>query len=450
MRNITLKQLAVWCNGTLSNGSNENLILDLVTIDSRAAQQNTLFVALKGEQVDGHKFALNVVANESNAALVNIKSKLDAPNLIFVNDTILALGQLAREYRNTLHMPLVGITGSNGKTTLKEMLKSICNYQFGADAVLATSGNLNNHLGLPLTLLAINPNHKVAILEMGMNHSGELGYLSDIAHVDYALINNVMLAHAGHFNSLNAIAKAKGEIFDGLRASSTALIQTNDPFIALWRSKLQDKNSKIYEFGEAGSECFIKCKNVDGSYTYSTSIGEVNIKLNILGEHNYTNALNVIALALNLGCSLENIKLGLENYTGYSGRLEKKTAFNGALIVDDSYNANPDSVKAALAAVKDLPKPLWFIFADIKEQGEKADKEHANLGEYMNGCHLDMLLTVGEMALFANQEFEGYKQHFSSNADIIQFCQKNLPASGTLLLKGSNSMNLKEIVSALS
>ena len=447
---LTLEQLATMANGVLSVGSDHQLLINNVVIDSRLASDNCLFVAIKGQTNDGHQFVNSFLNQSRSGALVDKKyfqssTTKEIPNLIFVDDTIKALGMIAHEYRKTLSIPVVGITGSNGKTTVKEMLKSICESQFGVGHVLATDGNYNNHIGMPLTLLRVNKNHKVALLEMGMNHTGELTYLSNIANPNIATINNIMLAHVGHFHDLNDIAKAKGEIFSGLLDNGIACINQTSIYRDLW---LKHPGKSIY-FGEKGTICYIKKIEDGGKFSLDGVLGEIKCNLQVLGEHNKLNALTAAALAINLGCSAKSIQDGLNNYTGFKRRLERKEAFNGALLVDDTYNANLDSTKAAILAIKNLPKPHWFVFGDLKEQGKYASEVHLKVGEFAFENGIECLLTFGEDSKLANSVFKGAKMHFTEIQDIVEYCFKHLPKDATLLIKGSNSMNLNEFVSKI-
>ncbi len=447
--NLFSHELAKLSNGIESSHFNSAVSINSVVIDSRKAQGNSLFVAIKGDNHDGHDYVAGVLENPTNFALVNHDYPHQLPNLIRVADTIAALGLLAQGYRQRFKLPLVAITGSNGKTTVKEMLKSVCECAFGREQVLATSGNLNNHLGMPLTLLELNTKHQVAIIEMGMNHSGELDYLSQLAQPTLAAINNVMFAHAGHFKSLTAIAKAKGEIYNGLSPVGIACLNLGSEFSALWQEQLINLGRQIFPYATTASGCYLEAIDDTGGH-YVTPAGKLLVKLQVLGKHNYDNALTVIALALNLGCSLADIKSGLEQYSGYKGRLERKRAFNGALIIDDTYNANPDSVLAALAAVAGLAKPLWFIFGDLKELGAREVEFHQQIGQALTKFGVNRLLTIGNLAKSAADCFGGEKIHFESNQDIVKYCTLQLPESATLLIKGSNSMNLAEIAALLS
>lgn len=448
MEKLTIQQIIAATAGVVACEIDVQAVIEHIAIDSRNLKDHSLFIAIKGETNDGHDYVAKVLENTSNYALVSNNYPLDLPNLVRVADTTLALGQIAAYYREQFDIPVVAITGSNGKTTVKEMLRSICQQQFGSEAVLATSGNLNNHWGMPLTLLGIGTQHKVAIIEMGMNHAGELDYLTKLAKPTLAAINNVMFAHAGHFTCLADIAAAKGEIYHGLPSNGVACVNVSNQFADTW---LNDdvKVDNICRFGNSDSQFHIAHINNDGAL-YKTSLGDIQIKLNILGRHNYDNALTAIVLAINLGCSSASIKHGLESYTGYKGRLERKRAFNGALIIDDTYNANPDSVAAALQAIQELPQPYWFIFADLKELGDNEIAFHHEIGKLAQHNHIDKLITVGSLSRYAAESFNGDKIHFEQNEDVVKYCTTNLPINATLLIKGSNSMRLFDVAKQLT
>ncbi|MCC2626247.1 MAG: UDP-N-acetylmuramoyl-tripeptide--D-alanyl-D-alanine ligase [Burkholderiales bacterium] len=456
--NLTLIEVAKMCGGELSPNSDEQLLINNVVIDSRKAVDNTLFVAIIGEKQDAHEFIAEL--HQSNTKVASLVSRnqvlklnipeiiTQLPNLIYVEDTVKALGKLAGSYRQQFDIPIVGITGSNGKTTVKEMLKLICDYQFGAMHVLATEGNLNNHLGVPLSLFKLNSSHKVAILEMGMNHAGELDYLSNLAKPTITIVNNVRLAHAGFFNAIEDIARAKAEIYHGLVDNGVACINVLEPLYSIFEQNIAPKIKRFY-YGNNSTVCYIKTSSANGEMCVVTPKGDLKVTLQVLGEHNQKNALSAIAIALNLNCDRLNVEKGLNDYKGFARRLEKKTAFNGALIIDDSYNANQSSVEAAILAIKGLPKPHWLILADLKELGKFGNQAHEEIGRFAAGNEIDKLLTIGELAEIANTSFTGDKLHFKSNQDVVKYCLNNLPKTATLLIKGSLSTNLKEVVNSL-
>ncbi|MFN7095275.1 MAG: glutamate ligase domain-containing protein, partial [Burkholderiales bacterium] len=254
----------------------------------------------------------------------------------------------------------------------------------------------------------------------------------------------------GFFNSLTEIAQAKGEIYSGLTLGGLACMNLAEPLHAVWQASLPQYEITQFSYGTPGSSCYLAKAKDDGSIIISTNQGNLQTKLQVLGKHNCYNAVTAAALAVNLNCSLEAISQGLANYAGYKGRLQPKAAFNGALIIDDSYNANPDSVKAAIIAIQNLPKPHWFIFADLRELGKFSSKFHQEIGQFAANNGIDMLLTVGEMAAITNASFNGKKMHFSSNQDIVEYCLHYLPVTATLLIKGSNSMGLGTLVEQLT
>lgn len=445
---IKADQILKMSKGIANDKFNHDEIINNIIIDSRQASKNSLFVAVKGENHDGHNYLAKVVCEPTNFAMVDETFISDLPNLIRVKDTTKALGVLASNYRQLFNIPIVAITGSNGKTSVKEMLRSVCICEFGTEQVLANIGSLNNHWGTPLTLLELNQEHKVAIIEMGMNHSGELTYLSKLTKPTMAIINNVMFAHAGFFKSINDIAAAKGEIYSGLSNDGLACVDVSSQFSSSWLDYLTKHDIPVFKYGAKDTNCYIKEINFN-SATYVTPQGEITISLKILGQHAYVNALTVIVLALNLRCSLSAIKKGLESYQGYKSRLERKIAFNGAIIIDDSYNANPDSVKAALQAIQELPKPYWVILSDMKELGKFELEFHKEIGLQMNEYQISKLLTVGDLAKHAAKYFRGDKIHFAHNQDIVQYCLLNLPQEAVVLVKGSKATHIYEVVEKL-
>lgn len=445
--NLTLAKIAQFCDGSLSSHSDPNQLIDSLTIDSREIDRNGIFVAIIGQSQDGHKFVESALQKGAVAAIVNKDFPHQLPNLIYVDDTTKALGMIAHNHRMQFEIPVVAITGSNGKTTVKEMLKSVCIESYGANAVLASTASLNNQWGVPLTLLQLTKEHEVAILEMGMNHPGELDYLSKLAQPTVAVVNNVMRAHYGFFNSLEEIAKAKFEIFNGLASDGVACINPNISYADLALDKIKQLPVKLYEYGVEGSNLYY-VKDAQEK-TIVTKSSEIHPKLRVLGEHNYDNALTVVALAKNIGCNKLQIEKGLYNFKGYTSRLEPKTAFNGAMIIDDSYNANPDSVKAAILAIDRLPKPHWLILGDLRELGEHSAQFHQEIGKFAKDNQIDVLITVGEDSRYATEHFDGVSVHFATNAEVVDYCLTLLPPNATLLIKGSKSMKLNEVVNRL-
>jgi len=422
-----------------------------VGIDSRHVVPGQLFVALKGEHFDGHDFARQAIAEGATAVLVNHEILGVTPALV-VNDTYQALGELAAYQRSQMNLPLVAITGSNGKTTVKEMLASIlraaCQHP---EQVLATQGNLNNHIGLPLTLLKLQPQHRYAVAEMGMNHSGEISYLSHIAKPNVAVINNAASAHIGELGSLQAIANAKAEIIDGLEADGVAVINADDDFAPLWKAAAN--GHKVISFG-------LKNKaDVSAHYLLEASTSKLEIKipqnvfkvnLPVSGLHNVSNALAATAAALALGITQTAIVQGLESYMGVPGRLQHLTGLNGALVIDDTYNANPGSMKAAIDVLMAQAGAKILVLGDMGEMGDGAEALHADIGHYAKASGINTLLTLGTLGAHISQAFGSGARHYESVEDLSADLLAHMTANGVVLVKGSRFMKMERIVKAIT
>ena len=442
--NLTLENIAKLCNGRLSPASNKNLLIKNITTNSKETGENKLFIALKGSKFDGNDFIKNFLINDLSGAITNMD--LNIANLVIVNDTQLALELFATNYRKLFNVKCVIITGSNGKTTVKNLIKNICIEEYTEECVIATEGNLNNHIGLPLTLLKLNHKHKILILEAGMNHSGELNKLTKISAPDVAVVSNVFLTHIGQFTDIDAIAEAKFEIYNGLNTNGVALINQHLSYAEQWFSRLRHSNPVYY--GDTNSICCIKSIEQHGA-TVTTKLGDIKFKLKILGEHNYYNALTSIAVCLNLNCKLSSIKNGLEKYGGYTRRLEIKSGYKNCIIIDDTYNASLSSVIAAIKTMKNFPKPHWLILGDCLEVGKYEQEIHELIGDAANDNNIDFLITYGKSTSYTNQKFKLSKKHCIDISEIVDFCFDQLPFNATVLVKGSNSMNLDLVVNKL-
>lgn len=449
--NLTLKEICNVTNSVKHSLTNLEAFVTEVVINSKEIKPGSLFVAIEGLNHDGHNYIQEAFEKGAVAALVCAESSNIKPNsthLIYVDDTVKALGDIAKYYRKKFNIPVIAVTGSNGKTTIKEMLRSIFAYQLKPENVLASSDNFNNHLGLPLSILKLRPSHKVAIFEMGMSDFGEISYLTHLASPTIAAVNNVLRAHIEAFDGLMGIAKAKGEIYSGLAENSIACININEPMHKVW-FEMVPRLAKIIEYGNNKTSYYFEYDEVNQNALFVTPQGRVTIKLKVLGIHNYNNALTALILAMESGCSLENITKGLIEFPGFKQRLEQKTAFNGALIIDDTYNANPDSTKAAILTLKHFPKPHWFILGDLKGLGEEAPNYHLEVANYLNEHKIEKLLTIGELTKFAHNGFKGAKEHFDTQEQIVEYCLNNLPVNATLLIKGSRTMALENVVNKL-
>ena len=418
-----------------------------VGTDSRQVNKGQLFVALKGENFDGHDFASQAIEQGAAAVLVS-NTNTGAEPVLVVDDTCKALGELAAYWRSKFNMPLAAITGSNGKTTVKEMIASILRAACGqAEEVLATVGNLNNHIGLPLTLLKLNAQHRYAVAEMGMNHTGEISYLSKIAKPTVALINNAGNAHIGELGSFEAIAKAKGEIFEGLAETGTAIINTDDVFAPLWLSLAGQR--KVMTFGmknKADVSANYQLHATASDIEITTPQGAIKVSLPTPGLHNVMNALAATSAALAMGVTLKDVAEGLENYAGVKGRLQQKAGLNGALVIDDTYNANPMSMKVAIDVLMAMPGEKLLVLGDMGELGDNAAEMHAEIGSYAKASGLKSLFALGEMSVDMAKAFGSGARHYATPQALTADLQKQMKQGVNVLVKGSRFMAMERVV----
>ena len=424
-----------------------------VTTDSRNVGRGDLFVAIKGPRFDGHDFVEQAWADGAVAVMVSNWSeaeRLGVPALI-VDDVRLAYGRLAAWWRSLFTMPLTAITGSNGKTTVKEMIAGILRAYAGEDSVLATRGNLNNDIGVPTMLLQLQPGHCFAVIEMGMNHPGEIAYLSGIAKPDVALVNNAGTAHIGEVGSVEAIARAKGEIFSGLDASGVAIINADDAFADYWRSLVGDRT--IVDFGLARSASVsarYELSETGSLVTLRTPEAEFAVTLQVPGIHNVKNALAAATVAYVLGIPAQKIAEGLHIYIGVAGRLKPHRLASGDVVIDDSYNANPESAQAALSVLGASHGQRIFVLGDMGELGDAAPSIHAELGEFARRAGADRLLALGSMSSEAVRAFGEGAAHYGDVEQLITALRSMLDGSTTVLVKGSRFMRMERVVKALT
>ena len=426
-----------------------------VSTDSRKIAAGDLFVALRGENFDGYKFVPGAIRDGAVAAVVNADSYEANPSvfdsrhsILIVEDTRLALGQLAAYWRRKFEVPLVAITGSNGKTTVKEMLASILRIAAGGDdAVLATKGNLNNDIGMPLTLLQLNARHRYAVIEMGMNHPGEIDYLTNIACPDVALVNNASGAHLEGLGSVEAVAQAKGEIFAGLDDHGTAAINADDVHAPLWRALAGTRS--LLEFGLDGdADISGSWRPEDGGLHLDvrTPQGGFSVQMQVPGEHNARNALAATAAAIAVNVPLQTIAEGLGRFDGVAGRLQRKVARRGAVLIDDTYNANPASMRAAIGVLAQVSGKRIFVLGDMGELGEGAAAFHAEIGGEAKRAGIEKLYALGELSRDAVREFGDGARHFERIEELLAELDKELDADVTVLVKGSRFMKMERVV----
>jgi UDP-N-acetylmuramoyl-tripeptide--D-alanyl-D-alanine ligase len=448
----------------------EDRAFESVGSDTRTLAARALFVALKGERFDGHAFLAQAAAREAAGALVQQQGPgaqdpgLELP-LVVVDDTRRALGALGAYWRGRFSLPLVAVTGSNGKTTVKEMLAAIMREALDESPVtshrspvtgrqsrvLATRGNLNNDIGVPLTLLEINSGHRCAVIEMGMNHAGEIRYLARLARPDVALVTNAGPVHLEFFESVAAIARAKGEIFEELPARGTAVINADDRHAPLWRDLAAGR--RVVEFGlerSAAVTARYALRFLDSEIVVKTPLGEAAALLRAPGVHNVRNALAASAAAVALSVPAPKIAAGLARFAGVGGRLQRKAAAQGATLIDDTYNANPESARAAIAVLAQAPGRKVLVLGDMGELGAGAREAHAGIGAGAREAGIDRLLALGELSADAAHAFGAHARHYTRVEELITEVQRALAPDVTVLVKGSRFMRMERVVAALS
>lgn len=418
-----------------------------VSTDSRSIVRDELFVALKGPIFDGHAYVDQVRVRGAVAALVAQPVEVDIAQIV-VGDTMWAYGLLAQFWRSRFNVPVISLTGSNGKTTVKEMLRSILVVHFGSEeAVLATEGNLNNNIGLPQMLLQLDDAHRVAVLEMGMNHLYEIDYLTRLAVPDVALIIMAGTAHIGELGSRESIAQAKGEIYAGLRSDGVACINIDDRFAPYWRGLAGDARRAL-TFGTTTGADVHGILGV-GGVTIEAGGESIVASLQVLGEHNQRNAIAAAAGAFALNVPLAAIARGLENFGGVDGRLRTWRGHNSATIVDDTYNANPDSMQAAVAVFAEKSGNRLLVLGDMGELGNDAVRMHADIGAAAAAANIDGLFVLGDMAQHYASAFGPKAFHAKSVDELIAMIKPRLDSNTTVLVKGSRFMKMERVVHAL-
>lgn len=419
-----------------------------ICTDSRSIQPGDLFIALRGEKFDGGTFAAQALQQGAAGVVLDAAQAPELAAAIRVDDTRLALGRLAAAWRRRFAIPVVAVTGSNGKTTVKEMLAAILRVETGSDAaVLKTEGNLNNDIGLPLMLLRLRGTHQFAVLEMGMNHTGEIDYLTRLARPDVALVNNAMTAHVGFLGSIENIARAKGEIFNGLTDAGIAVFNADDPHAGLWR----EINARrcVVDFGirqPASVRGHHQPREFGSTLAVTLPHACLEIALQVPGEHNAMNALAAAAAAFALDVSLRSIDVGLSGFSGVKGRLQRKPALHGSTFLDDTYNANPDSVKAALAVLAQQPGRKVLVLGDMGELGADAVAMHAQIGQAARAAGVDRLLALGDLSTETVAAFGAGAMHFERIQELLAELENELAPGTTVLVKGSRFMQMERVV----
>jgi UDP-N-acetylmuramoyl-tripeptide--D-alanyl-D-alanine ligase len=438
--------------------------IDSISTDSRAIESGSLFIALKGERFDAHQFLDAVSTAGASAALIDDEQA--CPNqlpAVCVADTRMGLGDFAAAWRQQFVLPLVVVTGSNGKTTVKEMIAAIFNAAVGKEATLVTSGNLNNDIGLPLTVLRLREHHRLAVIELGMNHPGETAYLTKIAKPTIALINNAQREHQEFMETVDAVAHEHADAIASLPADGIAVFPADTSFSVEWRKKASGRRSIDFVLNGLAAVSGILLKN--GTLEIKTSDGVINVRLSVLGEHNLRNALAATAVALAAKVDLEAIRLGLESFQAVSGRM-MANQLGACLLIDDSYNANPDSVRAAIDALSQASQKTCLVLGDMGEVGSKGPEFHYEVGAYAAERGIVHLWALGEQTQASVRGFNEFNVRMGSNNAAIHFetiealnarvatvtelfTEGSVTQPYAVLVKGSRFMRMERIVAAL-
>ncbi|MFI8751061.1 UDP-N-acetylmuramoyl-tripeptide--D-alanyl-D-alanine ligase [Vreelandella lionensis] len=425
-----------------------SLPISAVVTDTRKVVPGCLFIALKGPRFDGHEFVEHAKEQGAAAALVEREVDSALPQLVCA-DTRLGLGLVARAWRQRFILPLVAVTGNSGKTTVKEMTAALL---APLGCVLATAGNLNNDIGAPLTLLRLSSEHQAGVIELGANHLGEIAWTSQLTAPQVAIITNVTGAHVGEFGGMGQIAQAKSEIFSGLSGHGTAVINRDDRYYAFWAACAAPRQIVSYGLHD-DADVHARALSCDPQGRYAFTLvahGQImgEVQLPLIGKHNVSNALAASAAALALGVTPEHVVTGLSGLTSLSGRLSVVPGLRNATLLDDTYNANPGAVKAALDALASFPAPRWCALGAMGELGSESQALHAEIGRYAASLGIDTLLTFGEAARAASSAF-GRGQHFDDHETLVRHVINTLPPNTTLLVKGSRSAGMETVIAAL-
>lgn len=430
-----------------------------VHTDTRTLQPGDLFVALKGERFDANAFLADARAGGAAAAIAH--GGLDAAGLpgIEVPDSLAALGALATGWRTQFHLPLIGVTGSNGKTTVTQMIASVLRAWQG-EAAFATQGNFNNDIGVPLMLMRLRASHRAAVIEMGMNHPGEIATLAAMAQPTVALVNNAQREHLEFMHTVEAVARENGSVFASLPADGVAVFPAGDAYTGLWQSlAMQQTGRRTVTFGDGGD---VRCAQATwerGAWavTLATPRGEITTRLHIAGRHNVTNALAATACTLAAGAPVAAIAQGLRDFTPVKGRsraFSVSVAGRDITVVDDTYNANPDSMHAAIQVLAELPGPQLLVMGDMGEVGDQGPQFHAEAGALAREAGIPTMFALGaqsEQAASAYGDGQGgVARHFNDMGALQDAVRQALPMVGSVLVKGSRFMKMEQVVEAIT
>ena len=453
MITLSLSQIASILEAQLIGDG--NVTIENVSTDSRKAVKKGLFFALKGENFDAHDYVMKAAEQGCVAVVVEHPTEGNITQLI-VKDSRLALGQLAKWLREKINPKVVAMTGSSGKTTVKEMTASILQQSaVDFDDVLFTQGNFNNDIGVPLTLLRLTEKHKFAVIELGANHIGEIAYTTALAQPDVALVNNVMAAHLEGFGSLEGVATAKGEIFRGLTQHGVAIINKAHNYSQKWQAEIGDHSVQYFAYDDPQADYYaenIVFSEQGTAFVLHTPQGNVQIDSPYLGEHNVSNALAATALTMNVGATLAQVKKGLERPSLVKGRLFPIVPCENLLLLDDSYNANVGSMKSAISVLQKYPAFRVFVVGDMAELGDNTPLCHQDVGEFARAAKLDLVISFGRDSAAISAVNLG--RHFTDKKELVAYLtpiikQQLTQQKVVVLVKGSRSMKMEDVIDLL-
>lgn len=446
---MTLSLLAKKLDGELIGA---DLEFSRVSTDTRKNVQGTLYLALAGENFDGNHFVDEAAQKGACAAIVSKDFSSTIP-LLKVADTHLALGEISAINRKRCEARVIALTGSQGKTTVKEMLGAIlCN----TGETLITDANLNNTIGVPLTLLRLEEKHEFAVIEIGANSAGEIDFSAQITQADIAVITNASAAHIEGFGSLQGVVSAKGEIIDALGAKGLLVLNADDDHVGEWIERAGDTRTVFFSTDSAQESADYNCSNVNlstgghVSFNLLTPIGQRRISINLLGVHNVVNAMAAAAVAIEAGASLDDVESGLGSLRPLMGRMNPVAGINDCCLLDDSYNASPSSFKAAIDVLRSCSGLRLLIAGDMKELGSESESAHTAVGRYAAQAGIDELWAVGEQSRLAVKAFGSGGRHFPKMGELISACRSIASADVTFLVKGSRGAKMDAVVKALS
>ena len=465
--NMTLTQLQTWLPqavavaGTSNAAPLSQVMIKAVRTDSRSVVAGDLFVALKGETFDGTAFLAQAETQGAVAVLFEAQDPLRGEHLQCLKDVSVpafcvpnaraALGALAAQWRRQFDLELIGVTGSNGKTTVTQMIASVLQADASCPS-LSTQGNLNNEIGVPLTLFNLRPEHRRAVVELGMNHPGEIEILTRYAQPTIGLVNNAQREHQEFMATVEAVAIENGEVIRHLPADGVAVFPAQDMYTELWKKLAGARRFLTFGFVQGDVQAHnMAWINGAWSFQLTTAHAALPCRLNIAGRHNVLNALAAAACALATGINLSNIVKGLENFEPVKGRSkssEWEIEGHAFTLVDDTYNANPDSVRAAIDVLTELPAPRLLVLGDMGEVGQQGPEFHQEVGAFAKASGIEALFTLGDLCAHSSQAFEG-ALHFTDMDNLQQAVLAQISSYNSVLVKGSRFMKMERVVDAL-